>query len=369
LKVLQIYYEPAPSGQTAHVLSLSKGLHTRGHDITVVLPDRLQAVSQDYLNAGVKVIALPMRKIIWPVKSIVALLNLVRRERFEIVHVHSQEAGMIARWLVRLGGVRKVCYTPQTIDIRQRRWRRQYVLSERILSRITDQIFSVSQIDANRMIRWGIPAEKVCVVPNGIELGPFEIPEKRDEVCRQLSLDPDRPVIMQVGRLSPQKDPEMFLRGAHYILRDCSDAQLVWIGDGPLYQLVQSSVSGSKSRDNIRLVGRMDRAYRFMAAADVVTLTSQWEGLPYSILEAMACSKPVVSTAVNGCQEIVVDGETGYLVEAGNALEWAKRVLQLVGDPQLSQSMGTAGRLRVEAKYSLSAMIFRIEQAYLELKR
>lgn len=261
------------------------------------------------------------------------------------------------------------CYTPQTIDIRQRCWQRQYILYERILSLITDQIFSVSHIDANRMIKWGISPEKVCVLPNGIELSPFEVLEKRDVLCQQMSLNPDHPIIMQVGRLSPQKDPEMFLAGARYVLHDRSDAQLVWIGDGPLYHQVQSSIRASRSQDNIHLLGRLDRAYRFMAAADVVTLTSRWEGLPYSILEAMACSKPVVSTFVNGCQEVVVDGETGYLVEAGNALDWAKRVLQLLADPRLSQSMGKEGRHRVEARYTLSAMVLKIEQTYLELIR
>jgi glycosyltransferase involved in cell wall biosynthesis len=308
-----------------------------------------------------------MRKLLWPVKSIVSFLNLLRRERYEIVHVHSQEAGTTARWLARLACVRRICYTPQTIDIRQRQWQRQYILYERMLSNLTDRIFSVSQIDANRMIKWGISPEKVCVVPNGIELRPFENLENRNEVCQQLRLNSDRPLIMQIGRLSPQKDPEMFLAGANYVLHDRADAQLVWIGDGPLSNQVQSRISALPYQDNIRLLGRKERAYRFMAAADVVTLTSQWEGLPYSILEAMACSKPVVSTAVNGCQEVVVDGETGYLVEAGNALDWAKHVLQLVGDPQLSQTMGKAGRRRVEANYSLSAMLLRIEQVYFEL--
>jgi glycosyltransferase involved in cell wall biosynthesis len=103
-----------------------------------------------------------------------------------------------------------------------------------------------------------------------------------------------------------------------------------------------------------------------LAAADVVTSTSRWEGLPYSILEGMACSKPVVSTAVNGCSEAVINGMTGYLVEPGDAVGWAKSVLHLIADPQLAILMGSAGKHLVEEKYSLSKMISQIEQAYIE---
>jgi glycosyltransferase involved in cell wall biosynthesis len=96
----------------------------------------------------------------------------------------------------------------------------------------------------------------------------------------------------------------------------------------------------------------------------VITSTSRWEGLPYSILEAMACSKPVVSTAINGCSEVVINGKTGYIVEAGDALGWAKYILHLIANPQQAQLMGSAGKCLVEEKYSLSMMISLILQAY-----
>jgi glycosyltransferase involved in cell wall biosynthesis len=132
-----------------------------------------------------------------------------------------------------------------------------------------------------------------------------------------------------------------------------------------LNNLVKSEIRAVGLQNNIHLLGRIDQAYRFMAAADIVTLTSRWEGLPYSLLEAMACAKPVVSTAVNGCKELVIDGETGFLVDVGDACSWADRVNQLIANQQLAQAMGSAGRLRVETKYSLAEMISQIERAYL----
>lgn len=364
MKILQIYYEPQPSGQTAHVLSLSKGLVLRGHDVTVVLPSMLRALSSQYVDAGVKVVSLPIRKLLWPMKSILGLLDLLRRERYEIVHVHSQEAGAVARCLAWMGGAKKIVYTPQTIDIRQSQWHNLYILLERTLARITNRVFSVNQTDANRLISWRIPTEKIRVVPNGIDLSQFANLEDRDTVCKRLGLHLDRPVIMQVGRLSPQKDPEMFLKGARYILSSSPQTQLAWIGEGPLHKWVKSEVKSLGFQENIHLPGRIDRAYRCMSAADAVTLTSRWEGLPYSLLEAMACSKPVVATAVNGCAEVVINGQTGYLVDAGDAFGWAESILHLIADPQQAKSMGAAGKRLVEEKYSLSRMLTLIEQAY-----
>jgi glycosyltransferase involved in cell wall biosynthesis len=364
LKILQVYYEPLLSGQTTYVESLSKGLVLRGHDVTVVLPEILRAISSEYVDSGVKVISLPMRKLFWPMKSIIAFLNLLKHERYEIVHVHSQEAGVVARCLSWLARSKKIFYTPQTIDIRQTQWQKIYIFLECALAHITNQIFSVNQVDAKRMINWGIPEEKVSVIPNGIEFRQFENLEDRDVICKRLGINPDYPVVMQVGRLSPQKDPEMFLKGASYVLSTFSEAQLVWIGEGPLFMEVKSKVESLQLQDKIHLVGRIDKAYRCFAAADVVTSTSRWEGLPYSILEAMACSKPVVSTAVNGCSEVVINGKTGYIVEAGDALGWAKYILHLIANPQQAQLMGSAGKCLVEEKYSLSMMISLILQAY-----
>jgi glycosyltransferase involved in cell wall biosynthesis len=366
LKILQIYYEPLLSGQTTHVQSLSKGLVLRGHDVTVVLPDILRTVSKEYMDSGVKVVTLPMRKLVWPMKSNIELLNLLRQERYEIVHVHSQEAGIIARCVAWIGRAQKIYYTPQTIDIRLTKWQNLYILIERMLAQITNRIFSVNHIDAKRLINWGIPKDKVRVVPNGIELSQFRILESREDICRRLGLNPDLPVVMQVGRLNTQKDPIMFLRGAGYVLTGNSDAQLVWIGEGPLLMRVKSEIESLQLQYKIRLLGRIDQAYRCLAAADVVTSTSIWEGLSYSILEGMACSKPIVSTAVNGSSEAVINGKTGYLVDTGDAVGWAKSVLRLIADPQLAHSMGCAGKRLVEEKYSLSKMISQIEQVYIE---
>jgi glycosyltransferase involved in cell wall biosynthesis len=114
-------------------------------------------------------------------------------------------------------------------------------------------------------------------------------------------------------------------------------------------------------------MGAQPDAFRWIQAADIVTLTSHWEGSPYSLLEAMAWCKPVVATAVNGCPELVLNGETGYLAPRGQPQEWAQHVLRLVRDPQMRRKMGESGRKHLEAHFTLPAMVAKISALYEQL--
>lgn len=367
LKILLIYYEPIPAGQTTHILSLARGLDRRKYRLTVVLPANLQYAVAAFRQTGVEVIPLPLRKVVWRPRAVVALDRLIRRGDIDIVHVHSQEAGLLSRVVALTAGARRVIYTPQTIDIRRIRWHWLYVLIERILARGTNVIVSVNEADRERLIRWGIPPHKVVTIPNGIDLGAFEGPVDVGSLRRKLGLDENRPLVMQVGRLSMQKDPLAFVEGAAYVVREHSDVQFALVGEGPLGDAVATHVQALSLNGYVRMLGWCDEAFRLMAATDVVTLTSRWEGMPHALLEAMAWSRPVVATAVNGCPEVVVDGSTGFLVPPGNTTAWARRVMDLLSDPVRAAAMGRQGRKRVEERFSLQDMAARIEKLYLQM--
>jgi len=367
LKILLVYYEPIPAGQTRHVLALARGLDRRTYHITVVLPASLERSIGAFEQAGVEVVPLALRKVVWHPQAVASLVHLIRREAVDIVHVHSQEAGLLARVVARIAGAPGVIYTPQTIDIRRTRWHWLYRLIERSLARITDVTVSVSELDRQRMVQWGIPHHKIVTIPNGIDLADFEGPVDVGGLRRELELDEDRPLVMQVGRLSAQKNPLAFVEGAARVVRECSDAQFALIGEGPLTEAVTAQIRALELDGHVHVLGWREKAFRLIAAADVVSLTSHWEGLPYALLEAMAWSRPVVATAVNGCPEIVVDGVTGFLVPPCNTAVWAERVLGLLNEPAKAAAMGQRGRERVEERFSLQGMTARVEQLYLEV--
>lgn len=364
MRILLVYYEPQPSGQTTHVLSLARGLDPRRYDLTVVLPERLASAAAAFEQTGVRVTPLPVRKVLWRPRALTGLGSLVQEWKPDVVHVHSQEAGLVARPIARLAGARAILYTPQTIDIRRARWQGLYARLERALARLTDTIISVNEADRQRLIQWGIPSNKVVTVPNGIDLAGFD--ELRDiaELRRALGVDPARPLVLQAGRLSAQKDPLAFVEGAARVLRDHPHAQFAILGDGPLRDAVATRIRELGLERHVHLPGWHTGASRLLAAASVVTLTSRWEGAPYTLLEAMACSRPVVATAVNGCPEIVAAGETGWLFPPGDPAAWAAAVSALLADPERAKAMGLRGRERVQERFSQERMIARMEAHY-----
>jgi glycosyltransferase involved in cell wall biosynthesis len=167
-----------------------------------------------------------------------------------------------------------------------------------------------------------------------------------------------------MGRLREQKNPLAFVEGAARVARDRPDVQFVLLGDGPLRAEVEARVRDLDLAACIHLAGWRDDAYRLLAAADVVTLTSRWEGTPYALLEAMAWSLPVVATAVNGCPEVVRDAETGFLVPPGDDIAWAEKVIEVLADPARARAMGRQGRKQVEERFTLQQMVARVEELY-----
>jgi glycosyltransferase involved in cell wall biosynthesis len=364
LRILLIYYEPRPSGQTRHVLSLAGGLRRRGHHTVVVLPDVLKTSVRAFEEVGVRTVPLPLDKLVWRSQPLLRVARLIRDEHFDVVHVHSQEAGLAGRVIASLAGAKRVLYTPQTVDIRRRGYQWLYVVLERALAGVTDVIISVNESDHKRLLRWGIPAHKITTVVNGVDLEEFSTPVDRRAIRESLGLDPTRPLVLQVGQLRIQKDPLTFAEGAARVLQTCSEAQFVLVGEGPLRERMVAHVRKLRLEEYVRLVGWVESASRLMPASDLITLTSLWEGMPYALLEAMGWSRPIVATAVNGCPEVVEHGKTGLLVPAGDAVAWARAVVSLLTDPARANRMGIRGRKRLEERFTLQDMVSQVEALY-----
>lgn len=366
--VALLFYEPAHSGQGAHVLSLARTLDRTKYELLVIPPAANLHTIELLHQAGVPVSPLPMGKWGGP-RAVLGLIALLRQKRVRLLHVHSQEAGLFGRLAGRLAGVPIVVYTPQTIDIRQKRWQRLYWRVERILAHLTDAIISVNEVDRQRLLALGIAAARVHTIPNGIDLAPWQPDVDGAAARRELGLGPDDPVVLQVGRLSAQKDPLTLLRAAALVQGRQPAVRFLLAGDGPLRDEVTGAIEALGLASFVRLLGWREDVPQLLAACDVLALSSLWEGTPYVLLEAMAMARPVVATAVNGSREVVADGETGYLVPPANPEALAGRILDLLDRPEQARRMGQAGRERVQAMFSLESMTARVEDLYDHLLR
>jgi glycosyltransferase involved in cell wall biosynthesis len=367
LNILQLYYEPLPSGQTTHVLTLTRELVQRGHVVSVVLPDTLKGTAGAFAQTGARTIPLPLRKMIWKPAAVSGLVKLIRGEKFDVVHIHSQEAGFPGRLIARLAGARRIVYTPQTIDIWRTNLQGLYELAERAMAYCTDRIISVNHQDRERLIGWGIPEDKVITIHNGIETRHPQDSGAPANLRDITGVPEGHLIVMQIGRLSAQKDPIAFVEGAALVHQELPDTHFVMVGEGPLRQAVLDKIHEYHLDANFHLTGRVENAAALLQIADLVTLTSRWEGLPYSLLEAMACAKPFVTTEVNGIRDLIEPGPGGRIIPPGEVTTWSENVIDLLKDPAERAELGKRGREHLVPAYTLPVMVDKIEELYLDL--
>ena len=208
----------------------------------------------------------------------------------------------------------------------------------------------------------GVPEHKLRVVPNGID--PATLARSADPALRtRLAGAPDRPLVLTAARLSPQKAIDVLLSAAALV----PDAVFIIAGDGPERSGLEARAHALGIAPRVRFLGARDDVPELLAICDLFVLPSLFEGLPLSVLEAMAAGKPVVATRIPGTDEAVADGETGLLVTPGDAPALAAAIRAFLSDPVRARRAGEAGQDRVRTQFSARAMVDGVAAAYEEL--
>jgi len=228
----------------------------------------------------------------------------------------------------------------------------------RLLAPITDAFIAVAETHGRYLAEHeGCPAHKLCVIPNGIDVEKFHPRWPSPTVREELHLPEGAPVAAIVAALRPEKHHELFLAAAELIREEVPEARFLIVGDGPQRARLESLARERSLGDAVHFLGTRSDVADVLSLVDVALLTSHMEASPVSLLEAMACEKPVVATRVGSVPDTVVEGETGHLVAAGDARAIADRVVELFRDPDRASRMGRAGRERVVAHGSVERMV------------
>ncbi|HWB09121.1 MAG TPA: glycosyltransferase [Pirellulales bacterium] len=233
----------------------------------------------------------------------------------------------------------------------------------RRLAPITDAFIAVAEPHARYLAEHeGCPADKVRVIPNGVDTERFRPLPANTDLRVDLGLPPDAPVAAIVAALRPEKNHELFLAAAARIHHARPDARLLVIGDGAERSKLETLTSQLGLTDSVSFLGTRSDIPELLSLVDVLLLTSHMEANPVSILEALACGKPVVATRVGSIPESVHDGKNGYLVAPGDEEALASRVLDLFAAPDLARRLGLAGREAVVERWSLARMVAGYEE-------
>ncbi|MFV2045173.1 MAG: glycosyltransferase family 4 protein, partial [Anaerolineales bacterium] len=229
--------------------------------------------------------------------------------------------------------------------------------TERKLSFLIDSYVANSKGAIRFLSSRGLPAEKLHWIPSGIDSEGWPVPQRSD---RSTS------IIACVARFVPVKRHIDLIQALGLLMQAGVPFRCVLVGEGPLLRGIQSKAEEVGLGEFITFPGRInpDAVRELLTKADLFVLPSAWEGLPSSVMEAMAAGLPVVGTDVNGINELVVDGETGLLVPPENPESLADALASMLKGPAMRQEMGAKGRKRIEARFDLRKTTLRIEQFY-----
>ena len=285
------------------------------------------------------------------------LADVLRRERVDLVHAHQYTPffyGMMARLLYRRPPILFTEHGRHFPDYP----RRKRIVANRLLLTGRDRVVGVGESVRHALVQnEGIPPDRVGVIYNGINLaGIVNSNTDRHALRREIGVGAEDLVILQVARLDYLKDHATAIRTLERVASRQPSVRLVLIGEGPERTGIQNLVRQRGLEPFVRFLGLRTDVGRLLQAGDLVLLSSISEGIPLTLIEAMAAGLPVVSTNVGGVGEVVEDGRTGLLAPAGDDAALAEKILRLADSPELRRQMGQFGRKRATTLFSETQM-------------
>lgn len=230
-----------------------------------------------------------------------------------------------------------------------------------------DKVFTVSRSLLNLLKQAKVPEKKLEYLPNGIDADYFNPEIVESHIKEEMNLEPETALIGFVGRLSAQKNIPLLLRAIQGLIVQGKKLRLLIVGEGPLKNQVQHLIQEMELENWVHLLGFVEDLREVYKSLDMLVLSSNNEGMPNSILEAMAMNVPVVSTAVSGIEELIENEKEGLIVPCGNSDALTEAMLKLINDPDLRQRMALAGREKVKDKFAFQNRVHRLEEVYKEL--
>jgi len=299
-------------------------------------------------------------------KALLFLFRLMRTEQIDIVHTYlysrSSVYGRLAAILARV----PVIVASEMGRVGQYPWKRR--VAEWLLTRFTDHFVTLSQATRVDLIRTDrVSPSRVTVIYPGVDSKQFSIGEPSVVARRRLGLPDQGAVIGVLARLDPVKRHADLIVAFPQILQVAPTTRLIFVGDGSAAPNLRRLVHETGVTEQVDFLGARRDIPWILRALDLLVLPSQQEGLPNSILEAMAAGVPVVATRVGGIPEIVIDGETGLLVPPGDPVALANAINSLLMNPEVRQRMGSHGRARVEANFTARRAAAELEALYRRL--
>lgn len=292
------------------------------------------------------------------------LVTFLRTNNIDVIHTHLFAANTVGRIAGWLAGVPAIISTEHNTYVnKSRAWN----AVDSLLARVTSKIVAVSDsVLTHSSTQTGVDTSLYERIPNCVPIDRIRSldEEEKAEKRNALGIEPDSPVILSVGRLTEQKGFSYLLRAAREVVRKIPQAVFLVAGKGELREELESEIGVLGLDQSVRLLGFRNDVYDLMQISSVFAMSSLWEGLPVTLIEAGACKLPVVATAVGGIMEVIESGKNGLIVPIGDEQALAKGLISVLSSPEARTQMGICARQLAETHFSGPAVARRIELLY-----
>lgn len=344
----------------------------KGHYVCACGSDDSDA--QKLRNMGVDVFPHQLRRSLNPfsiIKVIFRIKRILIEQKIDVVVCHTPLGAGVGRIAARLAKTPNIVYFVHGLACVPGRsiltWLVWFCI-EKALGKITDAVLVMNNYDerlcrTHHMVK---DTDKIYRIPGmGVDLEIYKpYSDEKERLKEELGISKNKKIVLCVAWLIPRKGIFYYLEAAREICARRKDVCFLLAGNGPFMDKLKKSCIKYGLEGNFKILGWRDDINRLMRLADIFVLpTYYFEGLPVSILEAMACGKPVIATRHRGCKDVVVDGKTGFLIPIKQVSALVDKILCLLENEQLRTEMGQAGRRRVEQHFELDYCTEKIVEA------
>ena len=345
-------------GGQNQALLLCKGLSRVEGVVQTLVSQPDSPLSKRAAEEGVDVVAFPMRGE-WDFGAAWRLRRLIRARGAGLVHTHDAHAHALG-WMASTGltDVSLVAARRVDFEVSHNPFSRRKYLSPRV------HYLAISTGVRDVLLRGGVAADRIIVVPSGVDPERFSFKAPREKMRGELGVANEAPVVGTVGSLVDHKGHRYLIDAAPLVLERFPSAEFVIVGEGELRRDLERRIREKKLGRKIHLVGYRQDVETFLSSFDVFALSSHLEGLCTSLIDAMLFRLPIVGTRTGGVPDLVRDGETGLLVEPKDPGALARAIVRLLANQQLGSRLGTAARKRALDRFTCGAMVEGTLQAY-----
>jgi glycosyltransferase involved in cell wall biosynthesis len=344
------------------------------HGDHVLLVAGEEAGREGHFDVDVPTITLPsLVRSLHPrrdLQALVALYRIFRREKPDVVHSRTAKARFLTSIAARLARVPVVVQTVHGWSFNNEIDRRRalYIRIETLAARFYHRTVLVSETDLEEGVALGIVTRgQVALIRSGVNLARMRAADPERVAALRRDISPaGGPLVLLVGRLSMPKTPDVFVRAAALVRARHPLARFVLVGDGEKRESLQALIDDLGLHGSVTLLGLRSDVPELMSASDVVVHSSTHEGLPKTVLEAVAAGKPVVGTRVGGVPQVIDDGTTGLLVDPLDHSQLAAAIDRLLSDPGLGRRLAAAAAARLD-EFSLERTFRQTDRLYQEL--